>query len=168
MTIGETIRKMRRSRDITQEDLAELLHITPQAVSRWETDATTPDVGSLIGLARIFECTTDELLGMNAVKKEDRIKEYMNRIHEASFPGEPDGEKVIAICRDALKEYPGDFELMKQLSFELSYYADYYKDRVPDKYEAMMQESIDLLEYITLSVPIPPSSVTHIAISMRV
>ncbi|MBQ9996766.1 MAG: helix-turn-helix transcriptional regulator, partial [Clostridia bacterium] len=43
MTIGETIRKMRRARDITQEDLAELRHITPQAVSRWETDATTPD-----------------------------------------------------------------------------------------------------------------------------
>lgn len=40
MTIGETIRKMRRARDITQEELAELLHITPQAVSRWETDAT--------------------------------------------------------------------------------------------------------------------------------
>ena len=70
MTIGETIRKMRRAHDITQEDLAELLHITPQAVSRWETDATTPDLGSLIGLARIFDCTTDELLGMNAVKKE--------------------------------------------------------------------------------------------------
>ena len=149
MTIGETIRKMRRARDITQEDLAELLHITPQAVSRWETDATTPDVGSLIGLARIFDCTTDELLGMNAVKKEDRIKEYMDRIHEASFPGEPDGEKVIAICRDALKEYPGDFELMKKLSFELSYYAVYYEDIDPGKYTAMMQESIDLLEYIT-------------------
>ncbi|MBQ2277893.1 MAG: helix-turn-helix transcriptional regulator, partial [Clostridia bacterium] len=102
MTIGESIRKMRRARDITQEDLAELLHITPQAVSRWETGAAAPDIGSLMGLARIFDCTTDELLGMNAVKKEDRIKEYMNRIHEASFPGEPDGEKVIAICRDVI------------------------------------------------------------------
>ena len=39
MTLGETIRKMRRAREITQEDLAELLHITPQAVSRWEYDA---------------------------------------------------------------------------------------------------------------------------------
>lgn len=148
MTIGETIRKMRRARDITQEELAELLHITPQAVSRWETDATTPDVGSLIGLARIFDCTTDDILGMNAVRKEDRLKEYMDRIHEASFPGEPDGEKVIAICRDALKEYPGEFELMKELSFELSYYAGYYEDSDPSKYKAMMQESIDLLEYI--------------------
>lgn len=148
MTIGETIRKMRRARDITQEELADLLHITPQAVSRWETDATTPDVGSLIGLARIFDCTTDDILGMNAVKKEDRIQYYMNLIHEASFPGEPDGEKVIAICRDALREYPGEFELMKQLASELAIYADYYTNSNPEKYNAMMRESIDLLEYI--------------------
>ncbi len=148
MTIGETIRKMRRARDITQEELADLLHITPQAVSRWETDATTPDVGSLIGLARIFDCTTDDILGMNTVKKEDRIQYYMNLIHEASFPGEPDGEKVIAICRDALREYPGEFELMKQLASELAIYADYYTNSNPEKYNAMMRESIDLLEYI--------------------
>lgn len=86
---------------------------------------------------------------MNAVRKEDRIKEYMDRIHEASFPGEPDGEKVIAICRDALKEYPGEFELMKRLSSELSYYAAYNEESQPEKHKAMMQESIDLLEYIT-------------------
>ncbi len=149
MTIGETIRKMRRERDITQETIAELLHITPQAVSRWENDTTSPDASSIVALARIFDCTTDELLGMNSAKKEDRIKYYSERIHEASFPGEPDGEKVIAICRDALREYPGEFELMKQLSFELSYYADYYADTDPEKNKAMMQESIDLLEYIT-------------------
>ncbi len=149
MTIGETIRKMRRARDITQEDLAELLHITSQAVSRWETDATTPDVGSLMGLARIFDCTTDELLGMNAMKKEDRIKEYKELIHEASHSGEPNGEKVIAICRDALREFPGDFELMQQLSFQLYYFSNYYEETDPKKHRAMMDESITLLEYIT-------------------
>ncbi|MBO5256285.1 MAG: helix-turn-helix transcriptional regulator, partial [Clostridia bacterium] len=74
MTIGETIRKLRRARDITQEDLAELLHITPQAVSRWETDATMPDVTSLIGLARVFDCSTDDLLGLNNIKKDERIE----------------------------------------------------------------------------------------------
>lgn len=148
MTLGETIRKMRRTREITQEELAELLNITPQAVSRWENDTTSPDASAIVSLARIFGCTTDELLGMNSVKKEERIKEYMNRIHEASFPGEPDGEKVIALCRDALKEYPGEFELMKKLSSELSYYAAFNKDSQPEKYRAMMQESIDLLEYI--------------------
>ncbi|MBQ4592106.1 MAG: helix-turn-helix transcriptional regulator [Clostridia bacterium] len=149
MTIGETIRKMRRAHDITQEDLAELLHITPQAVSRWETDATTPDVGSLMGLARIFDCTTDELLGMNAVKKEDRIKEYKELVHEASLSGEPNGEKVIAICRDALQEFPGDFELMRQLSFQLYYFSNYYEEIDPEKHQSMMNESITLLEYIT-------------------
>lgn len=149
MTIGETIRKFRRSRDITQENLAELLHITPQAVSRWENDTTSPDASAIVALARIFDCTTDELLGMNTVKKEERIKEYMDRIRKASFPGEPDGEKVIALCRDALKEYPDEFILMKQLASELAYYAAYHKyDNNPKKHQEMIEESIELLEYI--------------------
>ncbi len=38
MSIGTNIKKLRRERDITQEQLAELLHLTPSAVSQWETD----------------------------------------------------------------------------------------------------------------------------------
>lgn len=148
MTIGETIRKMRRARDITQEDLAELLHITPQAVSRWETDATTPDVGSLMGLARIFDCTTDELLGMNTIKKEDRIKYYKNLIGKAYSSGSPNGDDVIAIYRDALREYPNDFEMMHRFSIDLFYFSNYYEESDPEKHDVMMNESITLLEYI--------------------
>ena len=38
MTIGSNIKKLRRERDITQEQLAEFLHLTPSAISQWETE----------------------------------------------------------------------------------------------------------------------------------
>ena len=47
MTFGQRIRALRRDAGLTQENLAELLSISPQAVSRWETDAAMPDISLL-------------------------------------------------------------------------------------------------------------------------
>ncbi len=149
MTLGETIRKMRRARDITQEDLAELLHITPQAVSRWENDTTSPDASVIVSLARIFGCTTDELLGMKNVKRGERIKEYWDRICDAYANGNPNGDDVIVIYREVLREFPDAFDMMRCFSCDLCYFSDYYKDSDPEKQRAMMDESITLLKYIT-------------------
>ncbi len=146
MTIGETIRKLRRARDITQEDLAELLHITPQAVSRWETDATTPDISSLIGLARIFDCTTDELLGLNSIKKEDRLEHYAQIAVKASMNG--DEETALGAWRDALAEFPNDYIVMSDLAHYLFFFSGRYIDSDPEKYRSMMKEAQKLYEYI--------------------
>ena len=45
MNIGEIIKQKRQKRNITQTELAELLHITPQAVSRWEMNISYPEIG---------------------------------------------------------------------------------------------------------------------------
>ncbi len=148
MTIGENIRKIRRNRGITQGDLAELLHITPQAVSRWETNLTTPDVTSLIGLARIFDCTTDDILGLNRIKKEDRIEYYANIAMRASMNG--DAETVIKAWHDALTEFPNDYFVMYNLAHYLTFYADRYRYEKshPETYTAMMREARQFYEYI--------------------
>ena len=146
MTIGETIRKMRRARDITQEDLAELLHITPQAVSRWETDATMPDVTSLIGLARVFACTTDDLLGLNNIKKDERIEQYAQTAVKASMNG--DEETALGAWRSALAEFPNDYFVMSDLAHSLSFFANRYIDSDPEKYRSMLKEAQKLYEYI--------------------
>ena len=149
MTLGETIRKMRRAREITQEDLAELLNITPQAVSRWENDTTSPDASAIVSLARIFGCTTDELLGMDNVEKKERSKYYKNLLGKTYGNNRPDGADIIAIYRDALREIPDDYDIMRRFSSDLSYFSTYYEDSNPEKQRAMMDESITLLEYIT-------------------
>ena len=68
MTFGQTIKVLRKEANMTQESLAELLSISPQAVSRWETDAAMPDISLLPPLANLFNVTTDYILGNEDIK----------------------------------------------------------------------------------------------------
>ena len=76
MTFGKTIKALRRKANMTQEKLAELLSISPQAISRWETDAAMPDISLLPPLANLFNVTTDFLLGMETYQKDLRKEEF--------------------------------------------------------------------------------------------
>lgn len=62
MTIGKRIALLRREKGWKQEKLAELLHISPQAVSKWENDQACPDISLLPRLAELLGITVDELL----------------------------------------------------------------------------------------------------------
>ncbi len=63
-TLGERIAYHRKRCAMTQEQLAEKCSVTPQAVSKWENDLTSPDIGLLPRLAELFSVTCDELLGV--------------------------------------------------------------------------------------------------------
>lgn len=71
MTIHEIIKANRVGRNLTQEMLAELLNVTPQAVSRWETGISSPDIALLPKIADIFHISVDELLGNNPSQAEN-------------------------------------------------------------------------------------------------
>ena len=62
MTIGKRIAFLRKEKGLTQEELAQHMGISPQAVSKWENDQTCPDISALPKLARLFGVTVDELL----------------------------------------------------------------------------------------------------------
>ena len=55
MTTGEKLAALRRKKNITQEQLAEILHVSRQSVSRWEMDAAFPETEKLIRLSRLLE-----------------------------------------------------------------------------------------------------------------
>ena len=61
-TIGNRITKFRKAKGMTQEELANLVGVSSQAVSKWENDASCPDISLLPGLCEILDVTTDELL----------------------------------------------------------------------------------------------------------
>lgn len=61
-TIGNRISKNRREKGLTQEELAEKLGVSSQAVSKWENDQSCPDISLLPQLCKIFGISTDELL----------------------------------------------------------------------------------------------------------
>ena len=77
MSIGTTIKRLRRERDITQEQLAEYLGISTGAVSQWECDRTAPDITQLPLLASVFDVSADELLEIDGKKKDEIIQVFL-------------------------------------------------------------------------------------------
>ena len=69
-TIGSRIAKFRKLKGLTQEELANQLGVSSQAVSKWENDASCPDISLLPQLCRVLGVTTDELL----TGKNDEVK----------------------------------------------------------------------------------------------
>ncbi len=65
LPIGERIAELRQARKITQNDLAQHLHISYQSVSKWETATAYPDIGLLPQIAQYFQVSTDYLLGLD-------------------------------------------------------------------------------------------------------
>ena len=59
MTTGEKLALLREKKGITQEKLSEILNVSRQSVSRWETDISFPETDKLIKLSKLFECSTD-------------------------------------------------------------------------------------------------------------
>ena len=72
-TLGKRIAALRKQKDLRQDDIAQLLDISPQAVSKWENDQTCPDIGLLPKLAQILGVTTDELLSGKQELQEVRV-----------------------------------------------------------------------------------------------
>lgn len=62
MTTGEKLAKLRKENNYTQEQLAELLGVSRQAISRWESNAAYPETEKLIRLGRLYNCSMDYLL----------------------------------------------------------------------------------------------------------
>ncbi len=62
MTLGNKLQNLRKERNMSQEDLANLLNISRQAISKWELDQSLPDTANIIAISKIFNVTTDYLL----------------------------------------------------------------------------------------------------------
>ena len=62
MTIGDRLLKLRRERNLSQEDLANELDVSRQTISKWETNQSMPDFDKIVPLCEYFGITTDELL----------------------------------------------------------------------------------------------------------
>lgn len=70
MNLGKTINELRKKNNMTQEELAAKLGVSPQAVSKWENDLSCPDISLLPDVAKIFHITVDELLSGNYQENE--------------------------------------------------------------------------------------------------
>ena len=66
MTFADNLVRLRREKGFSQEQLADLMDVSRQAVSKWEADAAVPDTDKLIALSKLFGLTLNELLQVRA------------------------------------------------------------------------------------------------------
>ena len=111
MNIGDKIRALRKTRKLTQEQLAEYLNISAQAVSKWETGLSGPDIDMLPRLAVFFGVTVDELLDFDR----HRIDREVDALVAESLPLREDPKRAEAFYRKALEKYPNNEVLLNCL-----------------------------------------------------
>lgn len=107
--LGTKIRQLRHRDGRTQEVLAEALGVTSQAVSRWESGGSFPDMNLIPPIANYFGISIDELFGYTN-QREIRIEEMVRKIQERKW--KQDVDDTIAFARNALLEFPGNEKLM--------------------------------------------------------
>ena len=70
MTLGEKLSKLRKDYNYTQEQLADVLGVSRQSISKWEQDIAYPETDKLIKIGKIFQCSMDYLLNDNVTEKQ--------------------------------------------------------------------------------------------------
>lgn len=122
-SFGNTLKTLRREKGITQLRLAELLCISPQAVSKWENDLGYPDLTLLIPLSDIFGVSIDYLLGKHANTKDEELAEAKAKVdalwRDALENNCDNDAACIAVWRALLAKYPADDTCRNQLAFQL-------------------------------------------------
>ena len=105
MNIGAKIKELRREKKVTQEELAEYLHISSQAISKWETGASSPDIDMLPKLAIFFGTSLDHLLDFDQSQVDAAVEALVTESGRGSG-GDP--ARSEAFLRKALEKYPNN------------------------------------------------------------
>lgn len=117
LNIGNKIKYLRKEKDITQEELADILGVSYQSVSRWETGACYPDMELLPIISDFFGVTVDKLLSVNEKIEQERVAQYLNRFQQAISQGKV--YDCIDIAREGVAEYPNNYILLNKLMYAL-------------------------------------------------
>ncbi len=107
--LGENIKKLRREKNLTQENLAEFLGVTFQSVSNWERGESYPDITILPEIAGFFKVSVDELLGLSKADAEKKVNEYLEVYETQRYKDTP---FTFRAFQKAVKDFPSDFRLL--------------------------------------------------------
>lgn len=122
--IGENIKRLRKEKKITQEELAERFNVTPAAVSKWENNESYPDITLLFPLSHFFCVSIDELMGYNHLLIDEEIRNANEIISNAWFK-ENDWNKAKELAITSREKYPNNYDIMiKYLFFTTGGQAD--------------------------------------------
>ena len=110
-TIGQVIRRLRKERGITQEEMADMLGVTAQAVSKWENDVGIPDVSQLVPIANLFDISIDTLFSRENKNTEEQVQEFLQSLDEKNQDFYSEFQELSV----ALRNYPNHPKLLKRI-----------------------------------------------------
>ncbi len=133
MEIGEVIRKYRKEKHLTQEEMANCLGVTVPAVSKWENGNSYPDIALLAPIARLLGITTDTLLSY----KEDLTNKEINQwIETVVTKIKSVGYDVgFALAESKMREYPNCGKFVVMMAQVLDSYRYIVKVAEPEQYD---------------------------------
>ena len=149
--LGANIKAFRKNKGFTQEELAGMLGVTPQAVSRWESEAGLPDVSMIVPIAQVLNVTTDALLGYRAQSQDEMIsKQVFENLEEYFKDVTNPGTTALKACEYLAEEAnknPMNYAIVLkyvQNVAGLSYYIDMEKllSDQPEKAKAILDDGI--------------------------
>lgn len=98
MAFGENLAILRKSKGLSQEQLAEKLNLTGQTISKWELNQSTPDVNLLLQLSDIFQVSTDYLIKGEKEERKDSLNDEPETSNNRSFPIHTQGIAAYKWC----------------------------------------------------------------------
>lgn len=155
MNIGANIRRLRIEKELTQDKLAGMIGITPQAVSKWEREEGLPDITLLPAIAAALDCSTDELLGVDDEPTREELAAIMQRATELIFGDHSEESQkntkvdaAVEYLRSQIEKYPKEWGLRINLAnfIGLSLQLGGYDE---DK----LREQIEHYEYVRMKAP---------------
>ena len=135
MQLAANIRGFRKARKLTQEQLAEVLGVTPGAVYKWEAGLSIPDIGLIMEMADFFDTSVDVLLGYEM--KDNHVDAIVKRMREYRRKKDREG---LAEAEKALKRYPHSFPIVRESA------TIYRAFGIESKDKAMLRRALELLE----------------------
>ncbi len=116
LEFGTNLKRLRREKDLTQDELAEKLSLSPQAISRYETGAAYPDIEMLPVIAGFFGVTVDKLLGLSEEAKNRRMREYGDELMKLT-----DRRARLELLRREHAEFPEQWNVVSDMVYEMTF-----------------------------------------------
>lgn len=140
--IGTVIKSLRRNQKITQDELATALGVTPQAISRWESENGYPDIELLPLIANFFSVSIDELLGYRKSEREEELTRIHLEINCLKEVGTI--EERISFARESLIRFPGDDTIKEELAISLYFlWSENHEENVLTEAEALFKSVME-------------------------
>ncbi|HIZ56592.1 MAG TPA: helix-turn-helix domain-containing protein [Firmicutes bacterium] len=112
--IAKNLKHLRKENDMTQEEVAEALGISPQSVSKWEREESFPDITLLPALANLYQTSIDAIIGMDQINNGQSKNRVFIKAHE--YMRDKKYDQACDILTEALKLFPNDQGLMSELA----------------------------------------------------